>query len=108
MYVTNIYSATKNRVRGMVMVFSATLSFIGGGNRNTRTIPPTCRKSLTNFITNCCFEYISPWAGFELTTFVMIDTDYIGICKSNYHMITTMTTLTKNKESQNIDIYIRK
>ena len=23
-------------------------SFIGGGNRNTRRKPPTCRKSLTN------------------------------------------------------------
>jgi hypothetical protein len=26
-------------------------SFIGGGNRSTRRKPPTCRKSLTNFIT---------------------------------------------------------
>jgi len=25
--------------------------FIGGGNRRTRRKPPTCRKSLTNFIT---------------------------------------------------------
>ena len=24
-------------------------SFIGGGKRNTRRKPPTCRKSLTNF-----------------------------------------------------------
>jgi hypothetical protein len=27
------------------------VSFIGGRNRNTRRKPPTCRKSLTNFIT---------------------------------------------------------
>ena len=27
------------------------VSFIGGGNRRTRKKPPTCRKSLTNFIT---------------------------------------------------------
>jgi hypothetical protein len=27
------------------------VSFIGGGNRSTRNKPPTCRKSLTNFIT---------------------------------------------------------
>jgi hypothetical protein len=26
-------------------------SFIGGGNRNTQRKPPTCRRSLTNFIT---------------------------------------------------------
>jgi len=27
------------------------VSFNGGGNRSTRRKPPTCRKSLTNFIT---------------------------------------------------------
>jgi hypothetical protein len=27
------------------------ISFIAGGNRSTRRKPPTCRKSLTNFIT---------------------------------------------------------
>jgi hypothetical protein len=33
--------------------------------------------------------YTSPWAGFELTTSVVIGTDCIGSCKSNYHTITT-------------------
>ena len=33
----------------------------------------------------------SPWSGFELTTLVVIGTDCIGSCKSNYHMITTTT-----------------
>ena len=32
------------------------------------------------------------WVGFELTTLVVIGTDCIGSCKSNYHMITTTTT----------------
>ena len=32
--------------------------------------------------------YTSPWCRFELTTSVLIDTDYIGSCKSNYHAIT--------------------
>ena len=32
-----------------------------------------------------------PWAEFELTTLVVIGTDCIGGCKSNYHMITTTT-----------------
>jgi len=27
------------------------ISFIVGGNRRTQRKPPTCRKSLTNFIT---------------------------------------------------------
>ena len=36
------------------------VSFIGGGNRSSRRKPPTCHKSLTNFITKCCIEYSSP------------------------------------------------
>ena len=36
--------------------------------------------------------YTSPWAGFVLTTLVVICTDCTGSCKSNNHMITTMTT----------------
>ena len=31
--------------------YTVKVSFIGGGNRNARRKPPTCRKSLTNFIT---------------------------------------------------------
>ena len=31
------------------------------------------------------------WMGFELTTSVVMGTDCIGSCKSNYHMIKTMT-----------------
>jgi hypothetical protein len=65
------------------------VSFICRGNRSTRRKPLTCHKSLTNFITYCCIEYTSPWVGFELTTSVVIGTDYIGSYKSNYHMITT-------------------
>jgi hypothetical protein len=34
--------------------------------------------------------YTSPWSRFELTTSVVIGTDCIGSCKSNYHMITAM------------------
>ena len=34
------------------------------------------------------------WAGVKLTTLVVIDTDYIGSYKSNYHTVTT-TTATK-------------
>jgi hypothetical protein len=42
--------------------------YFGGGNRSTRSKPPTSRYSLTNFITQCCIEYTSQRAGFELTT----------------------------------------
>ena len=34
--------------------------------------------------------YTSPWSRFELTTSVVIGTDCIGSCKSNYHTITAM------------------
>ena len=51
------------------------VSVIGGGKRSALRKPPACRKSLTNFITECCIEYTSPCAGFKLTTLVVIDTD---------------------------------
>jgi hypothetical protein len=37
--------------------------------------------------------YTSPWSRFELTTSVVIGTDCIGSCKSNYHTITATTSL---------------
>jgi hypothetical protein len=40
------------------------------------------------------------WVEFELTTLVMIGTDCIGICKSNYHTITTMTVNEKLQKNQ--------
>ena len=72
-----------------VMVFDATfnnisniswLSFIGGGNRKKKQsfLPQVTDKLIT-------------WAGFKLTTLVVIGTDCIDSCKSNYHTITTMT-----------------
>ena len=51
----------------------------------------TCRKSLTNFITQGCIEYTWPWARFELTTLVVVVIDCKGSWKSNYHTITTTT-----------------
>ena len=67
--------------------------YIGEGNRRTRRKPPTCRKPLTTFITKCCIKYTSPWAGFVLTTLVVIGNDCIGSYISNYHTITITTAL---------------
>ena len=39
--------------------------------------------------------YTSPWTRFELTTSVVIGTDCIGSCKSNYHLITATTAPAK-------------
>jgi hypothetical protein len=36
--------------------------------------------------------YTSPWSRFELTTSLVIGTDCIGSCKSNYHTITLTCT----------------
>jgi len=43
----------------------------------------------------------SPWSRFELTTSVVIDTNCIGSCKSNYHTITA-TTVHWNSCNNNI------
>ena len=51
------------------------VSFIGGGNCRTRKNPPTYRNSQTD----------------KLYVLVVIGTDCICSCKSNYHTITTMT-----------------
>jgi hypothetical protein len=56
-----------------------------GNHRGFKIIP----KSINN-TTSVPLECTSPWAGFELTTLVVMCTDCIG-SKSNYHMIMTMT-----------------
>ena len=61
------------------------VSFIGGGNWSTRRKPQTCRKSLTNCITQCCIDHTLPYVGlFVLTTLVVIDTDCTGIVVNPY------------------------
>ena len=90
MIMVKVFNVTFNNIS---VIWWRSCSFIGGGNRCTRRNPLNCRKPLTIFITQCCIEYTSPSAGFELTTLVVIGTDCIGSCKSNYHAITTTTSL---------------
>jgi hypothetical protein len=59
---------------------------------STRRKPPTCRKSLTNFITYVVSS-TPRLREVELGTIVVIDTACIGSYKSNYHTITITTTL---------------
>jgi hypothetical protein len=47
------------------------VSFIGGGYQITQRKPPTCCKSHTTFITQCCIEYTSPLVRLELTKLVV-------------------------------------
>jgi hypothetical protein len=68
------------------------VSFIGGGNRSTWRKPLTCRKLVTTLSHNVasstlCLSSIKK----RLTMLVVIGTDCIGSCKSNYNMIMTMT-----------------
>jgi hypothetical protein len=43
-----------NATFNYISVYIVAVSFISGGNRR---ISPTCRKSLTNFFTECCVEF---------------------------------------------------
>jgi hypothetical protein len=41
-----------------------------------------------------------PWAGIEATTSVVIGTDYIGGCKSKYHMIMSHIYIYINEKTE--------
>jgi hypothetical protein len=79
-----VFNTTFNNISVNIVV----VSFIGGGNRIK---PPTCRKSMTIFMTLCHIGNTSPRVGIELATLVVISTYYTGSCTSNYQTITTTT-----------------
>ena len=66
------------------------LSFTGGGNQSPQRKPPT--DKLYHIM---LYRVYLAMSRFELTLMVM-DTDWIGSCKSNYHMITIMTVPSSN------------
>ena len=57
------------------------VSFIGGGNRGKNTELSQVIDKLYHIML-----YTSSWSKFELTTSVVICTDYICSCKYNYHI----------------------
>jgi hypothetical protein len=65
-------------------IYIVQVSFIGGGNRSTQ-------DTTTNLpqVTDKLDHIMLHQAGFEFTL-VVIGTDCIGSCKSNYHTIMTM------------------
>ena len=59
-----------------------------GGNWRTRRKPPASHwQTLSHNVV------LLHWSRFELTTSVVIGTDFIGSCISNYHTITATTPL---------------
>jgi hypothetical protein len=64
---------------------------IDGRNQSTRRKTLICCKSVKNFITYYCIEYISSYVGFEHKNVMVIGTACTCSCKSNYHTITTTT-----------------
>ena len=49
--------------------------------------------------------YTSPWSRFDLTTSVVIGTDCIGSCKSNYHMIMATMALKVRCNGQEMKLH---
>ena len=79
------------------------VSFIGGGNPEKTTDLSQANDKLYHLIL-----YTSPRSRFELTTLVVIGTDCIGSCKSNYHTITTTPVLylgNRQISSHGVSIY---
>ena len=63
------------------------VSFIGGGSGENHRPIASHWQTVSHTKNVMLYLYTSPLSRFELTTSVVEGTDYIGSCKSNYHMI---------------------
>ena len=69
-----------------LMVFNATFNNISVISERTVLL-----VEKTTDLPQVTDKHYSPWSRFELTTPVVIGTDCISSCKSNYHVITATT-----------------
>ena len=79
-----------------LMVFNATFNNISVISWRSVLLVEETREPVENHcpVTDKLYHimlYTLPWSRFKLTTSVVIGTDCIGSCKSNYHMITATT-----------------
>jgi hypothetical protein len=72
------------------------ISVIGAGNQRK---PPTLPQVTDKLDQIILYGIHLTWVGFEFITLVVIGTDCIGSCKSNFHMITIMTASPDFKEN---------
>jgi hypothetical protein len=88
------------------MVFSATFNNISVISwRSVLLVKDAEKTTDLSQVTDKLYRimlYTSPWSRFELTTAVVMGTDCIGSCKSNYLTITTTTAPQKIYTAQKI------
>jgi len=83
-----VLNATFNNISAISEWSVLLVQEIGVLGENHRTATSHC-QTLSHAISSTSRD----GAGFELTTLVVIGTGCIGSCKSNYHTITTTTSL---------------
>jgi hypothetical protein len=91
-----VFNTTFNNISVILWWSVLLVEDTGGPGENHR--PAQVTDKLYHIMLYICIEY---WVGFKLTTLIMvIDTDFIGSCKSNYHIHLVITNKLTRKFKQ--------